>query len=131
MKTLNIDLRFLPKDVMMVDEVDQLYSAELKRVNGGKAFERFLHKWSYWLDESSLKLKDSDWDAWVNHCLFKIRIENDPKEVRKLMHRKDFQIASALAIPEKILLVSIKAQQLKVPWGLCYHRMHEAKAIKY
>lgn len=104
-------------------ELDREYAEDLKKVKTGLDFFGFRKRWLYWLDHEVKGLDWRDW-RWVYPLLEECRDEMCcPSE----KHR----IAMKLAMPEKIIYVSMVANEFKIPWGAAYIRLRERGIISY
>jgi hypothetical protein len=124
-----------PEEVGYLTELDWIYSNELKEVGDSDSFAKFLAKWDYWLDASTRELKGSDW-SWLSSLIADCRkkgriIAKRYREVLLVVHVKEkHEPAMELLMPEKIIKVSLIAQEFHVPWGCAYKRMEEENARK-
>jgi len=112
-----------PEDVGCITELDRDCAKAFKEVCDGETLVQFLAQWGYWLDDSTKGLKAEDWES--------LKPLIDDCRTEGIWPEKKHNVAMALIMPERIIRVSITADQFKVPWGLAYIRMKEEKVIKY
>jgi len=112
-----------PEEVGYLTELDWIYSNELKEVGDSDSFAKFLAKWDYWLDASTRELKGSDW-SWLSSLIA------DCRKKGRINVKEKHEPAMELLMPEKIIKVSLIAQEFHVPWGCAYKRMEEENARK-
>jgi hypothetical protein len=112
-----------PEDVYYTTNLDRDYVTALKEVCDGESLVQFLAQWGYWLDDSAKALKSEDWET--------LKPMMDDCRTEGVWPEEKHSVAMALIMPERIMRVSITADQFKVPWGCAYIRMKEEKVIKY
>lgn len=113
----------LPENVSYYDELDKEYAKDLKRVTNNLQFYSFKKRWAYWLNEEAQELSCFDW-VWISPLLEECREANCcPTE----KHRAAWN----LAIPERIMYVSLVAKKWNIPWGATYLRLKERGIISY
>ena len=111
------------ENIGYLTELDSDFSKDLKKVSNADEFGDFLQRYFYWLDEESKSLNSLCWKR------LKPLIEDcrNPKSIPEEKHAE----ALTLMMPNKIMQISIRAHQFKVPWGAMYLRMKELKLIDY
>ena len=107
----------LPETVGHHTELDASYAEDLKKVKNNLQFYSHLKRWQYWLDEDTKNLKGTDWQ-WISPLLEDCRNEMCcPSD----LHTP----AIKLAMPEKIVYVTMVANEFNIPWGAAYLRLRE------
>ena len=117
----------LTKDIQYTTELDQQYSEELHAIKDSNDFVLFLERWNYWLDEDCQKLKADDWER-IKPLLDDTRPQKGGKKINLT---KEHETVLELAMPYRLMRVSIYAVGLKVPWGTMYIRLRELNKIDF
>ena len=127
-----------PEQVGYTTELDLEYSKALGDIDNFNdqeacdAFQAFLDKYRYWLDEESKELHGNDW-AWLWERISDCRSDKTMSEFKgdEYEFNEHYGIAMELMMPAKLMKVSEVKCHAKVPWGCVYIRMKEEGVIDY
>lgn len=111
--------KILPIDIEVDTELDIQYRQEFYKVTTGEEFERFLHRWSFWIDSKFLNLTKKEWEIIklkIGICRNKLATKKDIEKCKDVLD---------LLVPNKILRYTIIAYEYKVPWGTAFIQMNK------
>ena len=114
----------MPEYIYDSRELDREFVTDLDVVMTSSGFGEFLYKWHYWIDDETKKFRSNDWE-WVKPLLDDLRPESGVTII------KDHEPILALAIPYRILQVTITAHEHGVPWGSAYNSLRSKKEIDF
>lgn len=112
-----------PEEINCFTELDLQYMEAVRKITCSEEFSIFLKKWEYWLDDEVKTFDPKNWED------LKKLIDDCRSDA--IIPEEKHNIALALLMPKRIIAISFKANEYKVPWGLMYIRLREANKINY